>query len=188
MSESIHDPSPTRSVLLTAIHVLGPTSAAHGGRRETATEIAAALRTELQHAPSRHHHGSRRVRMEGWREDRDHVDDQLDRHVEVRLPRKLSARILYTARSPRGPLPRYPLFRLPSRARPPPQKLDLDRPSHGSTCTRAHTWSRTSGRKRRDVAGHQRGRCNPSRGVATQRIKAPAKRNPSRLATKADQS
>ena len=37
-----------------------------------------------------------------------------------------------------------------------------------STCTRARRWSRASRSKRRDVAGRQRGKCNPSRGVTDQ--------------------
>jgi hypothetical protein len=42
------------------------------------------------------------------------------------------------------------------------------RPRRPSTCTRAHRWSRTSESKRRDVAGRQRGRCDPSRGTTNQ--------------------
>jgi hypothetical protein len=57
-----------------------------------------------------------------------------------------------------------------------------------STGTPARRWSRESNRKRRDVAGHQRGKCDPSRGMTRQRIKVPAKRKPSRLVTKVDQS
>lgn len=57
-----------------------------------------------------------------------------------------------------------------------------------STCTRARRWSRASRSKRRDVAGRQRGKCNPSRGVTVRRRGFSSKRNPSRLAAKGDQS
>ena len=39
-----------------------------------------------------------------------------------------------------------------------------------STCTRARRWSRASQSKRRDVAGRQRGRCDPSRGITIRRL------------------
>ena len=46
-----------------------------------------------------------------------------------------------------------------------------------STCTRARRWSRTSRSKRRDVAGRQRGRCNPSRGITNQAPRLFARRS-----------
>ena len=54
-----------------------------------------------------------------------------------------------------------------------------------STCTRARRWSRASHSKRRDVAGRQRGSCNPSRDI---RPASATDQNRLRLVTKVDQS